>query len=75
MLLNSLTVSLEDQGYQVLTAMDGHTALEQAVGQRPDLVLLDLMLPGTGRDAGVPRAAAGQRIPIIMLTAREDVER
>jgi two-component system, OmpR family, response regulator RegX3 len=73
MLLDSLTVSLEDQGYQVRTAMDGPSALHQAGEQRPDLVLLDLMLPGLDGMQVCRELRARTRIPIIMLTAREEI--
>lgn len=59
-------------GFQVLTAADGTTALAQARHQRPDLVVLDLNLPGMdGLD--VCRALRRESdVPIIMLTARMD---
>ena len=64
---------LEQSGYDVLTAYDGETALHILRRERPDLMLLDLMLPGrNGLD--VTRAVRGDAslvaMPIIMLTAR-----
>ncbi|MFC2037618.1 response regulator transcription factor [Chloroflexota bacterium] len=70
---------LEQSGYEVLVAYDGETALHILRRERPDLVLLDLMLPG--RDGwGVTRVVRGDEgltaTPIIMLTARvEDQDR
>jgi two-component system alkaline phosphatase synthesis response regulator PhoP len=70
---------LEQGGYQVLVAHDGETALHMLRREHPDLVLLDLMLPGRdGRD--VTRVVRGDAclaaMPIIMLTARvEDHDR
>ena len=63
---------LARSGFQVLTAADGTTALAQARHQRPDLVVLDLNLPGMdGLD--VCRALRRESdVPIIMLTARLD---
>ena len=63
---------LEHAGFGVLTAEDGATALELARTQRPDLVVLDLGLPGMdGLD--VTRELRRQStIPIVMLTARDD---
>ena len=63
---------LEHAGFGVLTAEDGATALELARAQRPDLVVLDLGLPGMdGLD--VTRELRRQStIPIVMLTARDD---
>ena len=64
---------LEQSGYEVLTAGDGETALHILRRERPDLMLLDLMLPG--RDGlDVTRVVRGDTglaaMPIIMLTAR-----
>jgi two-component system, OmpR family, alkaline phosphatase synthesis response regulator PhoP len=70
---------LEQAGFQVLTAHDGEVALHTIRRERPDLVVLDLMLPGRdGRDiTRVVRAdPALADLPIIMLTARvEDADR
>jgi len=67
---------LEKAGYTVLTAHDGHAALSIARSEAPDLVILDLLLPGMdGMD--VCRAIRRESdTPIIMLTARvEEVDR
>lgn len=70
---------LEQAGFQVLTAYDGETALHSLRRDRPDLVVLDLMLPG--RDGwDVTRIVRGDsalaKTPIIMLTARvEDTDK
>jgi DNA-binding response OmpR family regulator len=63
---------LERDGYKVITAYDGKSALESAQKDHPDLIVLDLMLPGiSGWD--VCRAIRkDSNVPIIMLTARED---
>jgi two-component system alkaline phosphatase synthesis response regulator PhoP len=63
---------LERGGFRVVTAADGTTALAVARHERPDLVVLDLNLPGTdGLD--VCRALRHESdVPIIMLTARVD---
>ena len=64
--------SLKDQGYQVLTASDGREALEQiAIGQ-PDLVVLDVMLPGIDGYEVLQKVRANPAtatLPVIMLTA------
>jgi two-component system alkaline phosphatase synthesis response regulator PhoP len=71
---------LKQNGYRVLSARDGQTALTLARHERPDLVVLDLMLPG-GMDGlevcrGLRRDVALADIPIIMLTARvEETDR
>ena len=49
--------SLRNEGYEVRTSADGVEALDMAVGFVPDLVVLDLGLPGPRRDRGLPPAA------------------
>ncbi|NPV87441.1 MAG: response regulator transcription factor [Anaerolineae bacterium] len=60
---------LEKNGFRVLTASDGHTALAMARRERPDLIVLDLLLPGMdGRE--VCRILRRESdVPILMLTA------
>ncbi len=61
-------------GHEVLTAADGDAALDLALNGSPDLVVLDVMLPGRG-GFDVLRALrrAGSEVPVVMLTARDDV--
>ena len=64
-------VYLEKDGYRVLTSLDGLEALSLIREKRPDLVVLDLMLPGMdGLDVCRVVRAEGNKVPIIMLTAR-----
>jgi two-component system alkaline phosphatase synthesis response regulator PhoP len=67
---------LKQAGYRVLTARDGQTALTIARHERPDLIVLDLMMPGgmDGLDVcrRLRRDHVLQDVPIIMLTARVD---
>ncbi len=68
-----LTMNLENQGYKVVTAEEGHQALRLAREVIPDLILLDLMLPGMDgyEVCRLLRSSAElQHIPVIMLTAR-----
>jgi len=63
---------LEHAGFRVVTANDGRTALEMARRDRPDLVVLDLGLPGLdGLDVTRELRRDGS-IPIVMVTARDD---
>lgn len=67
---------LEREGYRVRTAADGSAALELVRRQRPDLIVLDLMLPKvSGWDVcrSVRREPSSATVPIIMLTARDAV--
>jgi DNA-binding response OmpR family regulator len=62
---------LEKDGYQVLASYDGWQALELARQKRPDLIVLDLMLPGVdGLDVCRILRGEGNKVPIIMLTAK-----
>ncbi len=66
----ALTVGLQREGFEVRTAADGRAALAEISEAEPDLVLLDVMLPGmSGLD--VCREIRKQsRVPLIMVTAR-----
>ena len=66
-----LTVSLEAEGFQVTWVADGKEALETFGRVRPDLVLLDLMLPGVSGTEVCRRLRRESHVPIIMLTARD----
>ena len=61
---------LEKDGYRVWTAYDGRQALEQARQRRPDLIVLDLMLPEVDGLDICRILRAESRVPVIMLTAR-----
>jgi two-component system alkaline phosphatase synthesis response regulator PhoP len=67
---------LKQANFRVLTARDGQTALTVARHERPDLVILDLMLPGGVDGLDVCRSlrqdATQGDVPIIMLTARDE---
>jgi DNA-binding response OmpR family regulator len=67
---------LERASFQVLTAYDGETALRVARLERPDLIVLDLMLPGLDGLDVCRRLRQESGVPIIMLTARvEEADR
>jgi len=66
-----LKFNLEKEGYEVLVANDGDTAIELAEASRPDLVLLDLMLPGKDGNEVCREIRKTQTMPIIMLTAKD----
>ncbi|MDH7570540.1 MAG: response regulator [Armatimonadota bacterium] len=71
-MLEGLTYNLSKEGFEVVVARDGEEGVALAGLNRPDLVLLDLMLPGmSGTD--VCRALRRESdVPIIMLTAKSD---
>ncbi|MEK7323797.1 MAG: response regulator transcription factor, partial [Chloroflexota bacterium] len=61
---------LEQAGFRVVTANDGQLALTQYKHEKPDLVLLDLHLPGMDGLDVARRLRASSNVPIIMVTAR-----
>ncbi|WHY55399.1 response regulator transcription factor [Peribacillus simplex] len=68
-----LQYNLEQAGYSVITALDGEQGLEAAVDIRPDLVVLDLMLPKMdGLEVCKQLRQQKINIPILMLTAKDD---
>jgi diguanylate cyclase (GGDEF)-like protein len=63
-------------GYGVASAVDGHDCLRQLAEVRPDIVLLDVVMPGLDGWETLDRIRESSSVPVIMLTARaEDVER
>jgi two-component system, OmpR family, response regulator RegX3 len=65
---------LERAGYMVVRAATGEEALDDVAGRRPDLVVLDLGLPGMSGEDVCRSIRAGSDVPIIMLTARDAEE-
>ena len=72
-LLMGLEENLKEAGYIVFTAKDGRHALEIAATKKPDLVLLDVMIPEiSGFEVCRKLRDRGANMPVIMLTARTD---
>ena len=63
---------LRDEGFAVCEASDGSAAVDTALAERPDLILLDLNLPGLHGSEVLRRIRATYDVPIIMLTSRID---
>ena len=75
-IVDALRYNLEKSHHRVLVAQDGERALQLAASGSPDLVILDLMLPGIDGLEVCRRLRQTGQIPIIMLTARdEEVDR
>lgn len=73
-LLEMLRRTLAYAGYHVALAEDGQTALQQFEAERPDVVILDWMLPGLeGPEVAARLREAGHEVPILMLTAKDAV--
>jgi len=74
-LCDLISFNLEREGYRCRVASDGRTSLEKIQRDRPDLIVLDRMLPEVSGDevaAAIKRDVDTQSIPIIMLTAKAD---
>ena len=72
-IVDILDFNLKKEGYETLRAYDGAAALQLAGEEKPDLILLDIMLPRMdGFAVCSSLRAAGDNVPIIMLTAREE---
>jgi DNA-binding response OmpR family regulator len=71
----ALADCLAAEGYRVLTAADGESGLHRALDEKPDLVLLDIMMPkldGFALCAELRRL--GRAVPVLMLTAKGQIE-
>ena len=71
-LQETLAYNLKHQGYDVETASDGNDAIEKARLLNPDLILLDIMLPGMDGFEVCRVIRQDMNVPILMLTARDD---
>jgi DNA-binding response OmpR family regulator len=63
---------LKSNGYDVISALDGNSCLKKAVAEKPDLVLLDIIMPGLNGFEVCKRLKENEQtkdIPVIMLTA------
>ena len=76
-MVRGLEDNLRFEGYQTLAAGDGKRGLQLALTEAPDLILLDIMMPGmSGWDVCRELRRKGLDVPVIMLTARgEEVDR
>jgi DNA-binding response OmpR family regulator len=75
-ILEMVVFDLQDEGYEVLTARDGDAAIALALERRPDLVLLDVAMPGLDgyevtRRLRAEKSTSGT--PVVLLTARAQV--
>lgn len=71
-IIEVVKIYLEKEGYSVLTALDGDTALDLEIAEKPDLLILDIMLP---KMSGLELCRAIEReVPVIFLTAKTSEE-
>lgn len=80
-ILDAMTMIMESQGYQVVTARDGIEGLANLKSENPDLLILDLLMPkmdgfAVCKELQDPRWAKFKHIPILILTSvREEASR
>ncbi len=71
-LASLIAFTLRREGFQVFQAHDGLTALDAWASEAPDIVILDINLPGLSGDMVLQRIRAASATPVIMLTVRGD---
>ena len=72
-IVDILRFNLQREGYETLEAYDGEDGLNKARSEKPDLILLDVMLPRmNGFEVCRALRQAGDNVPVIILTAREE---
>ena len=70
-IIDVLVYNLKKEGYETIEATDGITALNKALDEKPDLILLDIMLPKLDGLSVCKRVKNYLNIPILMLTAKD----
>lgn len=72
-ILQGIKITLEEENYSVITASDGEKGYLAARTEKPDLILLDLMLPGrTGLEICRCLRSEGNNTPVLMLTSKKE---
>jgi len=75
-IVDIIAFNLQNEGYEVLCAYDGEQGLEYALNENPELILLDIMMPGMDGFEVCKKIRERYQTPIIMLTARaEEVDK
>jgi DNA-binding response OmpR family regulator len=74
--VRAIQFNLESSGYEVLVARQGETAVEMVADEKPDLVILDIKMPGMNGYEACRQIRTFSQVPIIMLTAlAEDADK
>lgn len=75
-IVDILEFNLKKEGYEVICAFDGEEGLEKALNEKPDLILLDIMMPKLDGIEVCKKVRETSNVPILMLTARaEEVDK
>ena len=69
-ILNLISIYLKNEGYKVIKANDGYGALKRLEDEKPQLVILDVMMPGIDGIEVCRKIRQSLNIPIIMLSAK-----
>ena len=72
LLVKGIRFNLQNEGYEVITGSDGLEAVRQVQEQRPDLVVLDVMMPNMDGMTACAKIREFSDVPIILLTAKAD---
>lgn len=76
-LVEMLKIRLESEGFKVVSACDGEEGLEKTLKEKPNLIILDIMLPGISGYEVCQKLKDDNKtwdIPVMMLTAKGDLE-
>lgn len=71
-IVDILAYNLRKEGYEIIEAHNGKTGLELALSENPDLVILDIMMPGLDGYEVCTRLRKVSQVPVIMLTAKAE---
>ena len=71
-IVDILVYNLEKEGYNTLEAYDGETAIEIALDKKPDLILLDVMLPKVDGLTVCRKLRHTLKVPILMISAKDE---
>jgi DNA-binding response OmpR family regulator len=74
-ILNFARLKLKVSGFEVITAMTGHGALTMIESQKPDIIVLDLKMPGMGGLEVIRIIRTSSNLPVIVVSAATDLEK
>ena len=76
LLVKGIRFNLENEGYEVITGSDGQQAIDLAKSEKPDLIVLDLMMPNVDGLQACQEIRQFSEVPVIMLSAKsEDMDK